>query len=79
MFGRYLCYSSQSRLSTTTVRKCRTVPAILIYKTHLMLFSTYADNVKMVIDIPLPMNYVVVDQSALNLVDIWLDNTPHIM
>ena len=35
--------------------------------------------VKMLLDIPFPMNYVIIDQLALNLVDTFLDNTLHIL
>ena len=36
-----------------------------------MVLSTDADNVKMLLDILFPMNYVTTDQLALNLVDIF--------
>ena len=42
---------------------------------HLIVWSNDADDVKMLLDIPFPMNYVIIDQLALNLVDIVLNNT----
>ena len=42
---------------------------------HLMVWSTDADDVKMLLDIPFPMNDVIIDQLALNLVDTFLKNT----
>ena len=50
------------------------MPAVY-YKTHLMVWSTDADDVKMVRNIPFPLNYVIIDQLALNLVHIFLNNT----
>ena len=43
-----------------------------------MAWSTDTEDVKMLLDIPSPMN-VMNDQLALNLVDICLDNTIHIL
>ena len=40
-----------------------------------MVWSTDTDDAKMLLDIPLPMNYVMIDQLALNLLDICLDHT----
>ena len=37
-----------------------------------MVWSTNADDVKMLLDIPFSMNYVTIDQLALHLVDIFL-------
>ena len=39
-----------------------------------MMWSTDADDVKMLLDIPFPMNHVIIDQLALTLVDIFLNN-----
>ena len=50
------------------------MPAVLIPKTHLIVWSTDADNAKMLLDIPFPMNQVTTDQLAFNLVDICPDN-----
>ena len=46
---------------------------------HLMVWCTDADDVKMLLDIPFPMNYVIIDQLALNLADIFLNNTLQIL
>ena len=40
-----------------------------------MVWSTDEDDAKMLLDIPFQMNYVIIDQLALNLVDICFDNT----
>ena len=40
-----------------------------------MVWSTDADDAKMILDILFPMNYVTIDQLALNLVDICLNST----
>ena len=45
------------------------------HKTHLMVWSTDTDDAKMLLDIPLPMNYVMIHQLALNLLNICLDHT----
>ena len=37
-----------------------------------MVWSTDADDVKMLLDIPFLINYVIIDQLALNLVDVVL-------
>ena len=37
--------------------------------------ATAPDDAKMLLDIPFPMNHVIIDRSALNLVDVCLDNT----
>ena len=60
------------QLSSPTVRKCRNMPAVLI-QTLLMIWSTDADNDKMLLNIYFPMNSVIIDKLALNLVDIYLD------
>ena len=44
-----------------------------------MAWSTDADDAKMLLDIPLSMNYVIIDQLVLNLVEICLDNTLQII
>ena len=43
------------------------------------MWSTDADNAKMMLDIPLPTKYVIIDQLALKLVDICLDKTLQIL
>ena len=42
-----------------------------------MVWSTDADDAKILVDIPLPipMNYVIIDQLSLNVGDIYLDTT----
>ena len=42
-----------------------------------MVRSTDADDAKMLLEILFPMSYVIIDQLALNLVDIWFNNTLH--
>ena len=37
------------------------------------------DDAKMLLEIPFPMNYVLIDQLALNIVDNGLDNTLQIL
>ena len=44
-----------------------------------MVLSANADDAKMLLDIPFPMHYVIIDQLALNLVDICYDNTLEIL
>ena len=44
-----------------------------------MVWLTDSDDAKMLLDIPFPMKYVIIDQSALNLVDICLDNKLQIL
>ena len=44
-----------------------------------MAWSTDAGDAKMLLDIPLSMNYVIINQLVLNLVEICLDNTLHIL
>ena len=44
-----------------------------------MVWSADTDDAKMLLDIPFPMNYVVIDQLTLNLVDICLNNTLQIL
>ena len=46
-----------------------------------MVSSTDSDDAKMLLalDIPFPMNYVIIGQLALNLVDICLDNKLQIL
>ena len=44
-----------------------------------MVWSIDADDVKMLMDIPFVMNYVKIDQPALNLVNIFLNNTLQIL
>ena len=39
-----------------------------------MVWSTVADDAKMLLDILFPMNYVIIDHLTLNLADIGLDN-----
>ena len=61
----------------TFYNKCRNMPA---YKKHLMVWSTGADDGKMLLDIPFPMNQVITDQLAFNsLVNICLDNMLQIL
>ena len=40
-----------------------------------MVWSTDADDAKVLLGIPIPMNYLIIDQLVLNSVDICLDNT----
>ena len=40
-----------------------------------MVRLTDADDARILLDIPFPMNYVIVDQFDLNWLDICLDNT----
>ena len=51
------------------------MPADSEYKTHLMVWPTDADDAKMLLEVPFPMNYVTLNQLALHLTDICLDNT----
>ena len=44
-----------------------------------MVWSTDADDTKMLLDFPFPMNYLIIDQLALNSVDICLNNTLQIL
>ena len=44
-----------------------------------MVWSTDADDAKMLLDIPFPIDFVLIDQLALNLADICLDNTLQIL
>ena len=44
-----------------------------------MVRSTKTDDAKTLLVIPFPMNYVIIDKLALNLVDICLDNTLQIL
>ena len=37
--------------------------------------ATSSDDAKMLLNIPFPMNHVIIDLLALNLVDICLDNS----
>ena len=37
--------------------------------------ATSTDDAKMLLNIPFPMNHVIIDLLAVNLVDICLDNT----
>ena len=39
-----------------------------------MVWSTDADDARMLLDIPFPMNQVITDQLGFNLVDICIDN-----
>ena len=43
-----------------------------------MVLSVNAGDARMLLEIPFSTNYVIVDQLALNLVDICPDNTPQI-
>ena len=54
------------------------MPAFL-YKMLLIVWSTAANDIKMLLDIPFSMNYVINDQLALNLLDICLDNTLQVL
>ena len=42
-------------------------------------FDGMINRLNMLLDIPIPMNYVTIDQLTLNLVDISLDNKPQIL
>ena len=42
---------------------------------HLLVWSAFLDNAKMLLAILFPMNNVIIGQLALNLVNIYLDNT----
>ena len=44
-----------------------------------MVWSTDAGDAKVLLDISFPMNYVIIDQLAWNLVDICLDNMLQIL
>ena len=44
------------------------------YKTHRLVWSTDADDAKMLLDIPPPMNYVIIGKLALNSVNIRFYN-----
>ena len=44
-----------------------------------MVWLTDADDAKMLLDIPFPMNYVIINQLALNLIDTCLDNMLQIL
>ena len=44
-----------------------------------MVWSTDANDAKMLLDIPVRMNYIIIDQLALNLVDFCFDNTLQIL
>ena len=44
-----------------------------------MVWLADADDVKMLLDISFPMNCVIIDQLALNLVDTFLNNTQQIL
>ena len=48
--------------------------AVLIQKAFVGM-ATSSDDAKMLLNIPFPMNHVIIDPLALNLVDICLDNT----
>ena len=45
---------------------------------HLLIWSTEPDYAKILLDIPFPMNHVVIDELGLKL-DIFLDNTLQIL
>ena len=44
-----------------------------------MVWSTGADDAKMLLDIPFPINHVINNQLAFNLVDICLDSMLQIL
>ena len=44
-----------------------------------MIWSTTADDTKMLLDIPFPKKYITVDQLILTFVNICIDNTPQIL
>ena len=48
--------------------------AVLVQNTFVGM-ATAPDDAKMLLDIPFPMNHVIIDQLALNLINIYLDNT----
>ena len=52
------------------------MPAVF---TPLLVWSTDADDAKILLDISFPMNYEIIDQLALNLIDICLGNTLQIL
>ena len=56
----------------------RSMPTVLIRNTF-EVWSADADDAKMLLDIPFPMNQVITDRLTFNLVDICLDNTPQIL
>ena len=56
-----------------SVRECR-LPVVLVRNAHLMAWSTDSEDAKVWLDTPSPMDNVMNDQLALNLVDICLDN-----
>ena len=45
-----------------------------LIKTYLLVWSANAYDDKMLLDIPVPMNYVMIDQLALSLAGFCLDN-----
>ena len=47
--------------------------------TQLMVWSTDADDAKTLLDVPFPMNYVMIYQLTWNLIDICLDNMLQIL
>ena len=65
------------QLSGTTVRACRSMPTVLIQNAFDGMVWYLMAN--MLLDIPFPMNNVIIDQLALTLVDICLDNTLQIL
>ena len=62
------------QFSAITVRECRNMLAVLIQNAFVGM-ATSSDDAKMLLNIPFPMNHVIIDPLALNLIDICLDNT----
>ena len=60
------------QFSEITVRECRNMLAVLIQNASVGM-ATSSDDAKM-LNIPFPMNHVIIDPLALNLIDICLDN-----
>ena len=76
----YLNYNSQS-LSCNFLQQhleCRNMLTVLI-RNRFEVWSTDADDAKMLLDIPFPMSQVITDQLAFNSVNICLDNMLQIL
>ena len=55
------------------MKECRNALAVLIQNAFVGM-ATSSDDSRMLLNIPFPMNHVIIDQLALKLVDICLDN-----
>ena len=56
------------------MRVCKNILAVLVQNTFVGT-ATAPDDVKMLLDISFPMNHVIIDQLALTLINICLENT----